>query len=160
MKSPFSWNLDFLMKFLRFHQNLNRISIVSWKLNCFMKSRFCIKFTLVHEISTFSWNLDSFMTSQFSHEIFTFSWNLKKFLKHIHVCIAVTLDPYRSTDSESIILDPCRSNDSGFILLGPGRARAQNSGESQNFGVIKKLSIKRDLSRTHRQTPRIHFRKP
>ena len=47
------------------------------------------------------------------------------------------LCPCRSTDSESIILDPCRSTDSEFIILGPGRARAQNSSESQHFGVIK-----------------------
>ena len=48
------------------------------------------------------------------------------------------LGPCRSRDSESIIFDPCRSTDYEFIVLGPGRARAQNSSESQNFGVMKK----------------------
>ena len=63
----------------------------------------------------------------------------RHFLKNRNFLIVATLDPSRSTDSESSIFDTCRSTDSGFILFGPGRARAQNSSESQKFGVIKKL---------------------
>ena len=169
----FSWNIDFFMKSQLLHENLNffiksplshEISTFSWNIEFFMKSQ------LFHVISTLSRSLDFFKKSRLFHEISTFSWNLdflmkcqlfleyRYFLKtKIISLIASTLDPGRSKDSESSILDTCRSTDSEFVILGPGRARAQNSSESQNFGVIKNLCAKRDLSRTHGQTPRIHF---
>ena len=44
----------------------------------------------------------------------------------------------RSDDTKTLCQQlTYRSTDSEFIILGPGRARAQNSSESQNFGVIK-----------------------
>ena len=44
----------------------------------------------------------------------------------------------RSDDTKTICQQLLyRSADSEFIILGPGRARAQNSSESQNFGVMK-----------------------
>ena len=48
----------------------------------------------------------------------------------------------RSDDTKTVCQQlTYRSADSEFIILGPGRARAQNSSESRNFGVIKKSTL-------------------
>ena len=114
------------------------------------------------EISTVSWTLDFFLTSwlfswyvNFSLKSQLLSWNLHCYLKSLlllenhHFFIVVKLHFCWSVDSESIRLAPCRSTDSGFIILGPGRARAQNSSESQNFRVMTKWLVEPSCSRSN-----------
>ena len=165
--SPFSWNFGVFIIILTFSSRLH----FSWNFIFFMKSR------LVHEISTCSWNfylfqkiltfsrnLEFFVKSWLFHEISMFSWNLNFLMKsqlflEISTFYGKTIistllphsTPCRSTDSGSIILDLCRSTDSEFILLGPVRAIVQNSSESQNFGVIKKLTHAKCSAQRNRQ---------
>ena len=79
---------------------------------------------------------------RWSFMLFAKKWNISWYKVDLHqknrLQDVTKLDPCLSADWESIILGPCRSTNSEFILLGSGRARAQTSSESQNFGVMKK----------------------
>ena len=60
----------------------------------------------------------------------------------MHPSIGAGCDEERSNDTKTMCKQlTYRSTDSDFIILGSARARAQNTSESRNFGVIKKLTL-------------------
>ena len=163
----FSWNFEFFMqthqlktgnqKSSEQHQkDTEMIPEVRWSFNVFFleKVKNLLRFDDTHQVNTGNQKSsephqkDTEMIPEVRWRFYCFSLKSENLIKQTRprwekhesrrTPNSASVDPQTQNPSYSTPVDPQSSK---FDILGPGRARAQNSSESQNFGVMKKPSL-------------------